>query len=608
IILKKTFNFNSAYIKAKNEQTKKETKKALETLHEIIFHECLVENFETQKKELVLLAYLELGIISYTIFRNNDDAYMYFGKCIYTKGVKKDIFEAALYNFALISQTAGKIHGKTLNIIEEYFQTPSQNVSLISLYAEFLYGTNQIQKAREFLESYKELLIKKHKIVALLEPILPVYNSQEAIDNARERLTNEVKELIKLNIRIPEQKLSIYQTFLLAYHNRNNKDILARLSDFYRQTAPEINYIAKHCKKNRHSKGKKIKIGFISALLIPNHPVLKFAKNIIDSFEKNSLYDVKIYTLSKETTKIFHKNVHLLGGSLQEMRTMIAKDELDILLYTDIGMHPILYLLAHARLALVQGLFGGHPVTSGISTIDYFFSNKNLEVQNAQEYYTEELILFENLVGHYDKPKIPEIFLTKDELGLDGTKHNYIIPSKLQKIHPELDGLLSDILKKDKKAVFIFFKDATENMWDSAIKERLVKLLSKEHIKFMSWAKSEVFLSYMHHADAVLEPVNFGFGTTAIEAFSVGAPIVAYPKELMYSRVTYWYYKQMGINDFYAKNAAEYVNLAIKLASDATYKESIKNKILERNSVLYENDGAHNELDNFFKNRLGLIS
>ncbi|MFA5455750.1 MAG: hypothetical protein WC272_10595 [Sulfurimonas sp.] len=603
--LKKTFNFNAAYMKAKDKQNKGEIRKALETFHEIIFHECIVENSETEKKELVLSAYLALGIISYNTYRNNANAYMYFGKCIYTKGAKKDLFEDAFYNYALISQTASKLHGKTLTILKEYFQTPSQNVSLISLYAEFLYGTIQIQKAHEFLEPYKELLIKEHKIVALLEPVLPVYHSQEAIDSARERLADEIEELIKLDIRIPEQKLSVYQTFLLAYHNRNNKNILSRLSDFYRQASPEISHVAKHCKNYRFS-GKKIKIGFISALLIPNHPVLKFAKNIIDSFEKNSLYDVKIYTLSKETTKVFHKNVHLLGGSLQEMRKTITNDELDILLYTDIGMNPVIYLLAHARLAHIQGLFGGHPVTSGISTIDYFFSNKNLEAQNAQEYYTEELLLFENLVGHYDKPKIPETFLTKEELGLDCTKHNYIIPSKLQKIHPELDGLLNDILKKDNKAVFIFFKDATENMWDSAVKERLIKLLHEEHIKFMPWAKSDAFLSYMHHADAVLEPVNFGFGTTAIEAFSVGTPIVTYPKELMYSRVTYWYYKQMGIDDFYAKSAAEYVNLAIKLASDANYKESIKSKILERNSVLYENSGAYEELDDFFREKFDI--
>lgn len=605
ITIKKTFNFNAAYKKAKNEQNKGEMRKALETFHEIIFHECIVENSETEKKELVLSTYLTLGIISYNIYRNNADAYMYFGKCIYTPTGKKDIFEDAFYNYALISQTASELHGKTLTILEEYFKTPSQNVSLISLYAEFLYGTNQLQKAREFLEPYKELLIKEHKIVALLEPILPIYHSQEAIDSARKRHAEEIEALIRLNVKIPEQKLSVYQTFYLAYHNRNNKDLLSRLSDFYRQATPSLNYVAKHCKNYRFS-GKKIKIGFISAFLIPNHPILKFAKNIIDSFEKDSLYDVKIYTLSKKTSEVFHKNVHFLGGSLQEMRKTIAKDELDILLYTDIGMNPVIYLLAHARLAHIQGLFGGHPVTSGISTIDCFFSNKNLETQNAQEYYTEELLLFENLAGHYDKPNIPEIFSTKEELGLDGTKHNYIIPSKLQKIHPECDWLLSDILKKDEKAVFIFFKDASENMWDGAVKERLIKLLHEEHIQFMPWAKSEVFLSYMHHADAVLEPVNFGFGTTAIEAFSVGTPIVTYPKELIYSRATYWYYKQMGIDDFYAKNAMEYVDIAIKLAIDANYKESIRSKILKQNSVLYKNNGAYDELDNFFKNKLGL--
>ena len=50
----------------------------------------------------------------------------------------------------------------------------------------------------------------------------------------------------------------------------------------------------------------------------------------------------------------------------------ISKQTLDILIYTDLGMHSFPSLLAHSRLARYQLAWWGHPVTSGIDTIDYY--------------------------------------------------------------------------------------------------------------------------------------------------------------------------------------------------------------------------------------------
>ena len=64
-----------------------------------------------------------------------------------------------------------------------------------------------------------------------------------------------------------------------------------------------------------------------------------------------------------------------LPRNLDLARRQIADQELDVLYYADIGMDPLTYFLAFARLAPVQCVTWGHPVTTGIPTIDYFLSS-----------------------------------------------------------------------------------------------------------------------------------------------------------------------------------------------------------------------------------------
>src|SRR6185437_8243427 len=70
----------------------------------------------------------------------------------------------------------------------------------------------------------------------------------------------------------------------------------------------------------------------------------------------------------------------------------ISQQAFDILLYADIGMDLLSYYLAFARLAPVQCTTWGHPVTSGISQIDYFISSQELEPADADSHYSEKLV------------------------------------------------------------------------------------------------------------------------------------------------------------------------------------------------------------------------
>lgn len=71
-----------------------------------------------------------------------------------------------------------------------------------------------------------------------------------------------------------------------------------------------------------------------------------------------------------------------LPQDLVSCRERIQAWSLDVLVYPEIGMDPVAFFLAFARLAPVQAVWWGHPDTTGIPTIDYFISS-DVEVRRS---------------------------------------------------------------------------------------------------------------------------------------------------------------------------------------------------------------------------------
>ena len=97
---------------------------------------------------------------------------------------------------------------------------------------------------------------------------------------------------------------------------------------------------------------------------------------------------------------------------MQKLINKIVKDDLDILIYLDIGMNPKIQILSSLRLAPIQCNTWWHPVTSGFKYIDYFLSSELMENHNSQRHYTEKLINLPGLGIDYldiNKSKIPKL-------------------------------------------------------------------------------------------------------------------------------------------------------------------------------------------------------
>jgi predicted O-linked N-acetylglucosamine transferase (SPINDLY family) len=111
---------------------------------------------------------------------------------------------------------------------------------------------------------------------------------------------------------------------------------------------------------------------------------------------------------------------------------------------------------------------------------------------------------------------------------------------------------------------------------------------------------SERFMELLAVADVCLDTLHFNGMNSSLEAFSVGLPIVTLPGRLQRGRHTQAMYRKMGILDCIASDAAHYVEIAVKLGCDKGYAQAIRDRIIARNHVLYEDPRVVHEFERFF--------
>ncbi|MFZ4540878.1 MAG: tetratricopeptide repeat protein [Rickettsiales bacterium] len=432
------------------------------------------------------------------------------------------------------------------------------------------------------------------------ETHLPRINlSSEEIDAGRANFKASLERFIAEKPQVSQEALlSNNPVFSLAFHNRDNKELVKLYAQMLRIVGkPAINFTAAHCKvKPVRQPDEKIRIGFVSRYM-HNHSVGNCYRGAMIHLASQPEFSVMLFSIGNivdEKIQTIHAAaipIHSLPNNVSAAQTMIANERLDLIIYPDIGMDPMTHLLAMARLAPHQACFQGHPETTGIDTIDYVISSRSYEPPQADENYTERLLCTAGIDTVFTRPQAPKRWLTREEMTLPDDKNIYVCPMAIQKFHPDFDGVLSNILSKDPKAVLLLFNDFSQQAASDILQKRIFAKCDESRIIFFGWQPLEILLSVLKASDAILDTIYFGGGTTAQYAFGFGLPIVTMPGEYARGRVVHSYYSLMGIADApEAKNLNEYAEMAVKLANDAEYKRGLSEQILKNNHLMW--DGA----------------
>jgi predicted O-linked N-acetylglucosamine transferase (SPINDLY family) len=423
------------------------------------------------------------------------------------------------------------------------------------------------------------------------------------IDQHRARLVAEMARMRAAGLRLADPlRHASSALFYTAYQGRNDRELKRAFAQFHLAATPGLAWEAPHCAGYAGHSGR-IRVGFVSKFLYPEHPIGKYYSAIIDQLDLER-FDVTEFRVAsaRDSGGGTRSQTAIPRDDLAASRQAVAAARLDVLFYPEIGMDPATYFLAFARLAPVQCTTLGHPVTTGIPAVDYFLSGDALETAEAQDHYSETLIRLA-AVPHYFLQRTPSgAAAMRAELGIAPDARLYACGQNPIKIHPEFDPVLADILRRDPKAALALFNGDKTERWGELLKARFRRTMPDvaARVTFLPFLKLDAWLGFLQQADAVLDTPHFAGGTTSLELFALGVPIVTWPGAYARSRQTQAYYRQMGIAGPIASSADEYVELALRLASDAPWRRSLGDALRERAPVLYENRAAVRELEDFF--------
>lgn len=434
-------------------------------------------------------------------------------------------------------------------------------------------------------------------LLAMLLP--PVYMSQQDLEDRRRALIENLARLKQEGVKLDPSREVVPNLFYLAYQGFNDRDIQRDFAALYVPNMPPAPQLRANCA------GRKIRLGLISRYF-KDHTIGLLMRGLVANISRDR-FEVTTLTFAPPRDPVAEAICRgadryvVLADHVPTARQAILDLKLDVLFHADIGMDPTTFSLAFSRLAPVQCVTWGHPLTTGIPVIDYFISSELIEPEGAEEHYTEKLVRLKTLPFYYYRPAAPSPLRGREQFGLPADSHVYSCLQTLFKFHPQFDEALGGILRRDPRGIVVMLQGKHQH-WEEMLRRRWATTLPDvvDRIRFFPPQQRGDFLNLMAVSDVLLDTYPFSGGNTSYEGLALGVPIVTLAAPFMRGRITYALYKKMGMMDCVAATPAEYIERAVELGTDAERRRIVREKIAAASGVLFEDMEAVRELEAFF--------
>lgn len=448
-----------------------------------------------------------------------------------------------------------------------------------------------------------------------------VHEAQDQAETSRGNFSKALDELDALldspRSRDGEHAVGMQQPFYLAYHEANNRDLLSRYGDLCCRLM--------HSWQSREGilwqppeTAGKLRVGVVSGQ-VRNHSVWHaIVKGWLQHVDQDRFSFHVFHTgLGKDTETSFAESRAAYFAhapkTLREWAEAIVAQRLNVLIYPEIGMDPVTLKLASMRLAPVQVVAWGHPETSGLPTLDYYLSAEDFEPEKAQDNYAERLVPLPHLGCCYEALPVNDTTIALDDLGIDERLPILLCPGVPFKYLPQHDWVLVEIARRLQHCQLVFFNHKRENLSEK-LAQRLEAafesggLFFHAYGVFLPWLKRDAFYALMRKASVYLDTIGFSGFNTAMQAIECGLPIVTKDGRFMRGRLASGILKRMDMPEFVAKSEQDYVDLAVRLASDSSYWSQTRRAIETKRAVLFDDMVPIRALEQFLMRVSGRLA
>ncbi len=472
------------------------------------------------------------------------------------------------------------------------------------------------KSALEYLPDHPSLKLELMRLMPI------VYTTQADImlyrSNYEKRLDNILSNLdLTTNNQQQEawKSIGLRTNFYLQYQAENDLELQKKYGELVYKIA-SVNF--PNWVKNLTMPTGKIRLGYISAHL-RHHTVAKLFQGWLQ-WRNREQFEIYCYGIDinntcdnftreyQEQSDYFYQFDNLVN--MEKIAQNILDNQLHILVYLDIGMDARTTQLAGLRLAPVQCVTWGHPITSGLPTIDYFISSELMEPTEGDNHYSEKLIRLSNLGIAYAKPSLPPQRKTRLEMGLAEDKIIYLNCQSLFKYLPENDDIFPRIARQVPHSHFIFICHRSEFV-THCFQSRLSQAFNRYGLNWQNYGVMMPQLEQNDYfqlnllADIYLDNLSWSGGNTTLEAIACQLPVVTCPGEFMRGRHSYAILKKLGITETIATDKNHYIEIAIRLGLDNQWRQTIKDYTKMNIDTVFNDRTSVESLERFYQSVVG---
>ena len=404
----------------------------------------------------------------------------------------------------------------------------------------------------------------------------------------------------------------IWSNFYLAYQGENDRQLQSRYAALAARALDSVDPVWRTPMSAAAPAGRKIRIGFVSALLRECTVGRYFARWLTDLDREH--FEVCVYSLSAGvdavTTAIAARadRMHSFGGGEALPSTIapvIRSERLDVLVYPELGMGQVTFALASMRLAPRQYAAWGHPVTTGHTTIDGFLSCAAMEPEGADLHYTEKLLRLPGIGTRFRRQTLPAP-IEREAYSLPRDATLLLCPQSLFKIHPDNDALFARVLVANPRAMLVLFAGRHRAVTDQFMR-RLARCFEqhglpiRERTRVLPQLPHDDYLAVNLACDAMLDTLRWSGGQTSVDALDCGLPVVTLPGSMMRGRQSAGMLSLLGLHELIAADADDYVAIATRLCQDGTWRGGLAASIRERNGMLFDDQAPLDALEVFYR-------
>jgi len=469
----------------------------------------------------------------------------------------------------------------------------------------------ELDRYEEGLSLANSQLDRRLQLMSGLHVLPVLYSSSEQLSQVRQRWMADARELYDLLDGITHDD-SVWEllyahawsltNFYLAYQMENDRsaqELYAGILD--RILRPRLEAFMQPRALRSSSDSTPIRVGVISPHLI-NHNGSIWCLGWLEGIADDPSYQIFSYNIGDvedSGTQRFaglglYRHLPLRAEQPEPMLQQILDDQLDLLIFTDIGMHPASKIVSVLQLASVQVQGWGHPITSGSRTMQYYLSGAGMEPPGNDAHYSEMLWRLPGTGLNYETPAAlhdGRVLFDKFDLPSDRPILNSL--QSTFKYVPQNDWIFAEISRLNPEALIVL----VGHMGHGTIAERLLErmaphfenrgLVIDQHLRILprlDYADYMGLFSISHHT---IDTIDWNGGNSSLQSFSLDCPVVTLPTAFMRGRHTVAMLEVLELPELIARDAHDYIAISTRLLTDCDFYGEMKCLIAERKQRLF---------------------